>query len=87
MRLVLVLLVVWCIPAMADDCPLDKPIKRLIVRYPVTITCTLLGCSPRLKCTVGSDRCYSVVEDCNKCSPAPVEEQICLSQEELDKAQ
>jgi hypothetical protein len=74
------------VAGIAGECPPDRPIKRFAVRYPVTQTCTAVVCSPRLKCPADSDQCYSVVEDCNKCSPAPVTEQICLSQEELDRA-
>jgi hypothetical protein len=85
MRVVIILLL-FCGPALAD-CPPDRPHARTVVEYPSMITCTLLACMPRLVCpTDGSERCGYQTWDCNRCTPEPVDKQLCLSDEELVQA-
>lgn len=73
--------------AWAEGCPPDKPFKRFVSGFPEGVTknnLNLVYCPPRLVCPLASDRC-SYVAGCSVPAP-PAEREICLSQDELDRA-
>lgn len=97
--LVLVLLVVLLVHAFAaEQCPIDRPIKKTTLIAGGVVTCTAVLCA-KLVCpkngvstlrledgnAISAD-CYYVHDDCNKCSyPEPVD--ICLSEDEAKAAE
>lgn len=79
------LVAVWmlCAPAIAADCPPDRPHKRSVTER--SNTCTLLACMGRLVCPEGGGACWMVTQDCNRCNE-PVTYDVCLSDADLQKA-
>lgn len=71
-----------CGAAFAQDCPTERPHKRKeLLPYAF---CTLRACAGQLKCD--GDTCFrSASKDCNTCTQEY--RYICLSDEELEKAQ
>lgn len=85
---VAVLIAGFCpVVASANDvvCTSDKPIKRTIVDYTKTVTCTAVFCSGALSCPEGDGPCRYVPKDCNTCSPWPTFE-ACFSAAEIEAA-
>lgn len=73
------------IPAVDGVCPTERPNLRQYTKFSSVVTCTAIACVPRLVC--GSERCsYMPVTDCNRCTPISEEGQLCLSDEELERA-
>lgn len=85
------------VPAHGAECPPDRPIKRTVNAN--AAWCTLKACVGKLVCPsqppmlplgaakslIGADCYYApAAGDCNTCSAAVHE--ICLSQDDLDKA-
>ena len=68
-------------------CPSDKPIRKTVDTG--FGTCTLMACIGRLVCppsvSPGDPECFRApAKDCNTCTRTIVE--ICLSQDELERA-
>lgn len=68
-------------------CPLERPIRKTVDSG--FATCTLVACVGKLVCppdvAPGMPECYRMpASDCNTCTRSVTD--ICLSQEELDRA-
>lgn len=72
--------------ANAMDCPPDHPIKRTVVDYTKTVTCTAVFCTSKLICEPGYDICtIGPAPTCNNCD-GPTHREQCFTQEELEAA-
>ena len=73
------------LPVVDGICPPDRPHSRTMTFYPMSQTCTLLACTPKVEC--GKEQCVSIpTRDCNHCLPEPEVKAVCLSDEELKNA-
>lgn len=72
--------------ATAADCPPDRPIKKIVVDYPGTVTCPLKACLGKLICEPGYDICTRApAANCNTCT-GPTHREQCFTQKEIDEA-